>query len=137
MSKLLFIGAFASVITINAFATSSTVTSRDYVDAQDALKQNKIPATDAVFTRGSVVETTGEDGVVTQRGIYDGDGLVEPTDYKLIMTAWWTNEAIRNALNWVQPQCVEYNSAGDCLLLRIKDITYTYTNGLDFVKYVD
>ena len=73
MSKKLLLATIASVLSINAYAVSSTVTSQDYVDAKDALKQNLIEATDQDFPAGSVVETTDEDGSVTQRGICDAD----------------------------------------------------------------
>ena len=73
MSKKLLLATIASVLTINAYAVSSTVTSQDYVDAKDALKQDLIEATDQDFPAGSVVETTDEDGSVTQRGICDAD----------------------------------------------------------------
>ena len=71
--SILTFGAVASIIAINSvFAdTTSTVTSRGYVDAAVATKQNKIGATGANFTNGSVVETTGTEGVVTQRGIFN------------------------------------------------------------------
>ena len=70
---ILTFGAIASILTINSVMadTTSTVTSRGYVDAAVATKQNKIDATGANFTNGSVVETTGTDGVVTQRGIFN------------------------------------------------------------------
>ena len=70
---ILTFGAIASIIAINSVLadTTSTVTSRGYVDAAVATKQNKIDATGANFTNGSVVETTGTDGVVTQRGIFN------------------------------------------------------------------
>ena len=59
--SILTIGAIASIIAINSVLadTTSTVTSRGYVDAAVATKQNKIDATGANFTNGSVVETTG------------------------------------------------------------------------------
>ena len=80
MKQALFIGAIASVFTLNAFATSSTVTSKDYVDAQDALKQNKIPVTgtnsatpgDTVVTYTSTAGTIGERRICSA-GLY-GDG---------------------------------------------------------------
>ena len=52
MKQALFIGAVASVLTLNAFAetTSSTVTSRNYVDARDALKQDKLPSKNVTTT---------------------------------------------------------------------------------------
>ena len=70
---ILTFGAIASILTINSVMadTTSTVTSRGYVDAAVATKQNKIGATGANFTNGSVVETTGTEGVVTQRGIFN------------------------------------------------------------------
>ncbi len=82
--KPLFIGAIASIIAINSvFAdTTSTVTSRGYVDTQVATKQTKIDATGANFPNGSVVETTGTEGVVTQRGIFNPstDAETDPFD---------------------------------------------------------
>ena len=73
MRQALFIGAIASVLALNAFATSSTVTSKDYVDAQDALKQNKIPATgtNASTPGDTVVTYTSTAGTIGERGIYD------------------------------------------------------------------
>ncbi|MBO4700403.1 MAG: hypothetical protein J5620_01495 [Alphaproteobacteria bacterium] len=71
MKRALFIGAIVSVLTLNAFAetTTSTIPTQSYVDTQDALKQDLIDATDQDFPAGSVVETTDENGAVTQRGI--------------------------------------------------------------------
>ena len=80
--SILAFGAIASVITINSvLATSSTVTSKDYVDAQDALKQNKIPATgtnastpgDTVVTYTSTAGTIGERGIFNPGTDYDWD----------------------------------------------------------------
>ena len=50
MSKVLLFGAIASVLTLNAYAVSSTVTSQDYVDARDALKQDKLPSKNVTTT---------------------------------------------------------------------------------------
>ena len=84
MKQALFVSAIASILTINSVMadTTSTVTSRGYVDAAVATKQNKIDATGANFTNGSVVETTGTDGVVTQRGIFnpETDAETDPFD---------------------------------------------------------
>ena len=71
MSKTLLLGAIASIIAINSVLADTVVTSRNYVDTQVATKQNKIDATGANFTNGSVVETTSTPGVVTQRAIFD------------------------------------------------------------------
>ena len=73
--SLLTIGAIASILSINSvFATTSTVTSKDYVDAADALKQNKIPATGTnANTPGSTVVTyTDTAGAIGERGIWEG-----------------------------------------------------------------
>ncbi|MBO4700191.1 MAG: hypothetical protein J5620_00385 [Alphaproteobacteria bacterium] len=88
MKQALFIGAIASVLSINAFAetTTSTVTSKNYVDAQDALKQNKIPAagTNASTPGETVVTyTTTGNGVIGERGIFNYD-----TDYD------WDNHSV-------------------------------------------
>ena len=71
MKHTFLFATIASILSINAYAVSTTVTSKDYVDTQDALKQNKIGVTINTFGNGSVVETTDEEGVVTQRGIFD------------------------------------------------------------------
>ena len=73
--SVLTIGAVASMLSINSvFATTSTVTSKDYVDAADALKQDKIPVAETnIETPGvSVVTYTDTAGVIGERGIYDG-----------------------------------------------------------------
>ena len=78
MKRTFLFATIASILSTGAFAVSATVTSKDYVDTQDALKQDIIEATLPFFSAGGVVETTQEDGVVTQRGIcnaeLDGDG---------------------------------------------------------------
>ena len=53
--KTLFIGALASIIAINSVLADTVVTSRNYVDTQDALKQDKITA----GTTGNVVTYNG------------------------------------------------------------------------------
>ncbi len=73
---ILTFGAIASFLTLNAFAdTTSTVTSRNYVDAQDALKQNLIPAayTNEDELGETVVTYTEEEGIIGERGICDVD----------------------------------------------------------------
>ncbi len=58
------IGVLVSVMTLCAAFADSVVTSKSYVDAQDALKQDKITA----GTRGSVVTYAGEVGGYAQFG---------------------------------------------------------------------
>lgn len=73
MKRTLLFTAIMSILTLNAHATSATVTSRDYVDAQDALKQDLIPeaGVNAEENGGgeSVVTYTDEEGVLGERGI--------------------------------------------------------------------
>jgi hypothetical protein len=76
--SLIFAGIFAA-ITTSSFATGeNTVTSKSYVDAMDATKQDKITAK----TTGNVVTYNGTDkngqARFDERGIYDG--VVDYTD---------------------------------------------------------
>ena len=81
--SVLTIGAIASIIAINsvfADTTTSTVTSRDYVDAQDALKQDIIPTPmDELELPVSTTLVTNDLGDNEIRGdrfsILDGDAL--------------------------------------------------------------
>ena len=68
--SILTVGAIASILTINSVLADTVVTSRNYVDTQDALKQDKITA----GTTGSVVTYNGAQNGQTQfseRGIFD------------------------------------------------------------------
>ena len=67
---ILTFGAIASVLTINSVMADTVVTSRNYVDTQDALKQDKITA----GTTGSVVTYNGTQNGQAQfseRAIFD------------------------------------------------------------------
>ena len=123
-------GAIASILTINsAFATSSTVTSKDYVDTQDALKQNKIPATGTnASTPGDTVVTytqTGN-GVIGERGIYAGDWYVDGVDEDKLVT---TDVVVKtkNCVEQMIPEmwCEDYERdevgriIGDCILVGV------------------
>ena len=68
--SILTFGAIASILTINSVLADTVVTSRGYVDTQDALKQDKITA----GTTGSVVTYNGAQNGQTQfseRAIFD------------------------------------------------------------------
>lgn len=132
MSKKLLFAAIASILATGAYATSATVTSKDYVDTQDALKQDLIDATDQDFPAGSVVETTNENGAVTQRGICNaiadghGDCMV---DFLV------TRDLLQRATNSVENNlptttvtyktCVEWSGTPhtdeNCLLWQLTD----------------
>ncbi|MBQ6736811.1 MAG: hypothetical protein IJQ90_05010 [Alphaproteobacteria bacterium] len=97
--SILSIGAIASVLTINSvLATSSTVTSKDYVDAQDALKQNKIPATgtNASTPGDTVVTYTDTAGTIGERGICNDPDEDDCNDGDLV-----TNSLLNSAMDWV------------------------------------
>ena len=141
MKQALFIGAIASVLAFNAYATSSTVTSRDYVDVQDALKQNKIPATGTnASTPGDTVVTytTTGNGVIGERGIYAGNRYNESTDANKLVTAdvaARATECVYNAMPNVY--CTEYDSNNNCLLMGVGEPSYDCNdpwNGRDVVS---
>lgn len=67
MKQALFIGAIASVLTLNAYADPVTITTQDYVDTNF---QTKIPAQSGYAS--TVITTTDTAGTVGQRGIYGG-----------------------------------------------------------------
>ena len=70
MSKKLLFAAIASILATGAYATSATVTSKDYVDNTF---QTKIPAkaTASEYSSASLVEATGTPGTVGERKIWD------------------------------------------------------------------
>ena len=79
MKRTFLFATIASVLSINAYAVSATVTSKDYVDTQDALKQDKITA----GTTGNVVLYNGTQNGQTQftgRAIYDENPIGIATD---------------------------------------------------------
>ena len=77
MSKKLLFAAIASILTLNAFADTKTITTQGYVDAQDALKQDLIDADmmeyeDTGISFPTVVSYDSTDGVTgTKYGILD------------------------------------------------------------------
>ena len=78
----------AAIIVVPAFAEGEkTVTSKAYVDAQDALKQDKITAGDP----GSVVTYNGTDAngqaQFDERGIYEGEDTYTNDDADKLITA--------------------------------------------------
>ena len=78
MKKYLLFGVIASVLSINAYAVSATVTSKDYVDTT---RQATIPASgtnastpgDTVVTYTSTAGTIGERGICDAETYYDGN----------------------------------------------------------------
>lgn len=73
-TTFVLVGLLTMVISSPVFAVGeNTVTSKAYVDAMDATKQNTIPATGTnASTPGSTVVTyTGTAGTIGERGIFD------------------------------------------------------------------
>ena len=126
-TTFIFAGIMSAIIS-NAFATGeNTVTSKSYVDTQDALKQDKIPAKSTADTLSStsLVESTDESGIITERRIFDHlvdwdsetDG--ETSDFMNQIGSAWENadvdeirqyvptvgavdDAISGAMQWMQ-----------------------------------
>ena len=124
MSKKLLFGLIASVLSINAFAetTSSTVTSKNYVDNVVATKQNTIPAAGTnTGTAGTAVVTyTNTAGTVGERGIYDGSGTYNSTnDANKLATASALNGAINNLPTIETSKLTCYDN--DCTLWTVAD----------------
>ena len=121
---ILTIGAFASVLTINsAFATSSTVTSKQYVDTEVAKKQNTIPVagTNTANPGTSVVMYTNTAGTVGERGIYsDSTNYTAGTDANKLVTASALNGAVSNlpTMTTSKLTCVD---SPDCTLWTVAD----------------
>ena len=87
MKKYLLFGLIASVLSINAYAVSATVTSKDYVDTT---RQATIPATgtNSATPGDTVVTYTSTAGTIGERGIYDGsDDYDSSTDADNLVTA--------------------------------------------------
>ena len=129
--SVLTIGAIASIIAINSVVadTKSTVTSRGYVDAQDALKQNKIPATGTnANTPGETVVTyTDTAGTIGERGIFDGADTYDIlADRNKLVTAGLVQTATDCIYqNLQQMECTEWVANADhtdenCLLMTVR-----------------
>lgn len=68
-NHILLCGAFASVVAVDAFAVSKTVTTQGYVDTAVATKQNKLSGTNGyAVTYGSSAGSTGSRQIVTSLG---------------------------------------------------------------------
>ena len=113
MKKYILFGVIASILSLNAYATSATVTSKDYVDAADALKQDKITA----GTTGNVVLYNGTQNGQTQftgRAIYDGtNDYNETTDANKLITAGAVNTMTPELPTGNSGYAVLYDSNGD------------------------
>lgn len=85
MSKKLLFAIIASVAVGHAFADTKTVTTKDYVDTADALKQDKITG-HLQYQPDSVITDTTDDGVVGKRLTIGSDRWMSPD--------WWANHLL-------------------------------------------
>ncbi len=138
MKKFLFIlfGVFAFS---GAFAAGENVpTSKSYVDAAVATKQDIIPANDGA---ARVLTNTGTAGEYGTRGIYDANGEYAAQTQNLVDAATM-NAGVQNAIN-SEFQCIEWldpnDHSSDCLLM---DVFGTPTqqilpNGFTALEYIE
>ena len=99
MLKKILLSSMLSIVATGAFAVSSTVTSKDYVDDLVATKQVKIPAAGAtgVGAGETIITYTGAAGTIGERGIYsDASSYNATTDADKIITASALNGAVSN-----------------------------------------
>ena len=85
MSKKLLFAIIASVAVGHAFADTKTVTTKDYVDVADALKQDKIVG-HTQYQPDSVITDTTNDGVVGKRLTIGSDRWMSPD--------WWARHLL-------------------------------------------
>ena len=122
MKKYLLFGVIASVLSINAYAVSATVTSKDYVDTT---RQATIPATgtNSETPGDTVVTYTSTAGTIGERGIYDGSNVYDKTtDADKLVTA----SALDRAVAYLPQTTVTYKTCyqhqnGDCILWNLSD----------------
>ena len=104
MKKYILFGVISSILTVNAYAVSATVTSKDYVDAADAQKQDKITA----GTTGNVVLYNGTQNGQTQftgRAIYDGtNDYDETTNADNLITAGAVDSMVGEIYDYVDDE---------------------------------
>ena len=128
---LIFAGIIAAITMANAYATGeNTVTSKSYVDAQDALKQDKITAK----TTGNVVTYNGTRNGQTQFdevGIYNGGAQYnESTDAGKLITAGTVANMAETIESITIPnnKLTCYNQNDGCTLWQISEGTTALTD---------
>ena len=127
----IFAGIIAAITMGNAYATGeNTVTSKSYVDAQDALKQDKITAK----TTGNVVTYNGTENGQTkfdEVGIYNGSSQYNSsTDSgKLITAGTVANMATAiESITIPDNKLTCYNDKDGCTLWQISEGTVALTD---------
>lgn len=134
MSKFL-ISIISILITGVAFAAGENIpTSKSYVDATVAEKQDKISANDGV---PQILTNTGTAGEYGTKNIYDTSGEYS-TQTDALIDAVTMNTAVQNAID-SEFTCVEYdqNDSTNCLLFSLNGVTETQLpNGYNTLSYI-
>ena len=120
MLKKILLSSMLSIVATGAFAVSSTVTSKDYVDDLVATKQVKIPAAGAtgVGAGETIITYTGAAGTIGERGIYnDASSYDATTDADKIITASALRGAVSNISTTTTSKLTCYDN--DCTLWNI------------------
>ena len=97
MKRTFLFATIASILSINAYAVSTTVTSKDYVDTT---RQATIPAsgTNSATPGDTVVTYTDTAGTIGERGICDADAQADgDCDNGDLVT----NDLLNDAMDWV------------------------------------
>ena len=114
--KRFFVFLFSVLLSYGAFAAGENVpTSKSYVDAEIATKQDKIAANNGA---AQVLTNTGTAGEIGTKNIYDASSSYAGQSDALI-DAQTMNAAVQNAID-SEFECVEEDGNGNCLLTRIQ-----------------
>ncbi len=119
MLKKILLSSILSIIATNAFAVSSTVTSKDYVDDLVATKQVKIPSAGTAGTPAgeTVITYTASNGQIGERALFTGANEYDSAnDAGKLITASALNNAFTNLpetettkLTCTDSNCLLYN----------------------------
>jgi len=119
-----------ATIHFSAFCADENIpTSKSYVDAEFAQKQDKIPADDGT---PQILMNTGTAGEYGTKGIYDANGEYAVQQNNLVDAATM-NAGVQNAID-SEFQCIEWSNpndhTSDCLLMQIhnQDINISITD---------
>lgn len=141
MKQALFIGAIASVLTLNnAMATGeNTVTSKSYVDAQDALKQDMLLANDSeTYPGGSVVTygaVDGEPGAMQVYGLGTFLDVEFPEEKTVILSELGYTQEDLEVEDSILPTLAQFEYLN--LLIQKKETKMTCAGWPDGVHHID
>ena len=130
--KKLLISIIGVLAMCPVFATGENVaTSKAFVDAGVAQKQDTIPANDGA---AQVLTNTGVAGEIGTKNIYDSNASYA-TQTDSLVTAGDFNTAVQNAID-NEFECIQYNANNECMLVRLVG-TNTLPAGYTALKYIE